>query len=43
MQEKELTEAQKKNLDRKIEQLEKKVFKVRDEYDAMLEELKELQ
>ena len=42
MAEKELTEAEKKKLDRKIEQLEKRISKIHQEYDTLTEELEEV-
>lgn len=42
MAEKELTEAEKKELDKKIEQLEKRISKIHQEYEALTEELEEV-
>ena len=42
MAEMELTEAEKKKLDRKIEQLEKRISKIHQEYDTLTEELEEV-
>ena len=42
MAEKELTEAEKKKLDRKIEQLVKRISKIHQEYDTLTEELEEV-
>ena len=42
MAEKELTEAEKKKLDRKIEQLEKRISKIHQEHDTLTEELEEV-
>ena len=42
MADKELTEAEKKKLDRKTEQLEKRISKIHQEYDTLTEELEEV-